>query len=668
MPAYWLPTLVEYVILCRVPLFFGTLLFLLPWVAFKGARSLFAGLFDVTPLSAFAVSIANAALAAASSFSVLLIALGAHDRFGVPQIDSLKPLIGVWWVWPAATLILSAPIAFTVVSFSSREGHPRSQLLISTVLGLSGVIGLIAAIQGTLLHMQTQFFLNVLVSQPGYGSRNNQELLNGQVLAIIAFCALLIIYAVLGRYGYKRLGKEATVPALCSALMLLTLICTFLSGISFFFDRWRVPVLLILAVVGVLTTHSRFSDHYYDLAPRAPEDRPSAKQVIQGGPKRIIVAAAQGGGIQSAAWTAQVLSGLQQHCGPTFRESLRLLSTVSGGSVGGVLFAYSLDNPNGRDPVKAASDSSLDEVAWGLAWPDFLRAILPWVFGHLIGRGRALEKAWCLSAAANPEQGSGLDHALSSWNRRAAEGSLPAIIMNATVCETGERLLLGTTGIERALSAEEARLDATELHGPENDVGIVTAARLSASFPYVTPAARSTLDGPRPHVVDGGYYDNYGMATLVEWLDEALTTGGDCIASVLVLQIHGIPVKAAASRQSKTAGRGWFYQLFAPVTTLVNVRSAGQIAHNDIELALIQTKWNQKNIPVHSVLFEFPNPDPPLSWHLTPTEKKLITAEWDTMGACVQKVSEFLAGRDDLGCDCPRCKQALSGVATHARA
>ena len=55
------------------------------------------------------------------------------------------------------------------------------------------------------------------------------------------------------------------------------------------------------------------------------------------------------------------------------------------------------------------------------------------------------------------------------------------------------------------------------------DIGLkaVTAARLSAAFPYVSPAAR--LDGVEPyHLVDGGYYDFYGLVALSQWVDDAL--------------------------------------------------------------------------------------------------------------------------------------------------
>ena len=63
--------------------------------------------------------------------------------------------------------------------------------------------------------------------------------------------------------------------------------------------------------------------------------------------------------------------------------------------------------------------------------------------------------------------------------------------------------------------------------------------------------------------------------------------------------------------------RGWFFQALAPVLALVAVRGAAQVAHNNIELDLLQEKW-AGSIPIQSVTFEFPDQQAPLSWHLTP--------------------------------------------------
>ena len=53
---------------------------------------------------------------------------------------------------------------------------------------------------------------------------------------------------------------------------------------------------------------------------------------------------------------------------------------------------------------------------------------------------------------------------------------------------------------------------------------VTTAVRLSSGFPYVAPAARADADdakGHYTHVVDGGYFDNYGVGTLSAWTHAA---------------------------------------------------------------------------------------------------------------------------------------------------
>ena len=283
-----------------------------------------------------------------------------------------------------------------------------------------------------------------------------------------------------------------------------------------------------------------------------------------------------------------------------------------------------------------------------------------------MGRGRALERAWVFNCKLESAEAKTLDQPLSSWDAMVAEGEIPAVVMNATITETGERLLFATTKLTAPRDGEAALVDATELltiNGETFDVRAVTAARLSATFPYVTPASRSDGPGPQPHVVDGGYYDNYGMATLVEWLDEALEgvqkleEAHEEIKSVLVIQIHGAPVNSDMPEHAKN--RGWFYQWFAPVKTLLNVRTAGQIAHNNIELELLQQKWSAKDVPIHTVIFEFNNPDAPLSWHLTPAEVADIRSAWkNNMGKCRKTVKEFLEGSDNLECGCHKCTSA----------
>jgi hypothetical protein len=687
--AFPLTALAEYAILFRVPLLTGLIVIALPALAFfSPARSLLKGLFDVTPAAMFAVALAAAAVGGTVSTNARIIYLHAHERLA-GLVPAPVPLPPHTWTW--VTLCVSLPVIVAAVTFSIRQKHGAPRLVLAALAGLGGSL--------TLQTFAARLFgaaqwngslVNWLISSQlfnGYVTGSASDPKPDHLQAIGAFLLTLSIYAVLGVYGHSRLGKSRTVPALCSALMIAMLLCWSLSAVAFFFDAWRIPILLIAGLAGLLTAQSSKSDHLYRLLKRShsPDSAPTPAQTVANVPSgRIILAAANGGGIQAGAWAAQVLQGLtKEQYGERFVRALRLISSVSGGSLGAACFLYSLADPNlARDPAESAKESSLDEVSWGLGWTDFLRALFPWVAGSFIGRGRALEKAWCLNSAKDTEQGSRMDLPLSDWNPLVAKGELPAVIMNATIAETGERLLFGTTRMTLQHTRGRARVDAADLHrvnGEELDVAVVTAARLSATFPYVTPASRSDAPGPQPHIVDGGYYDNYGMATLVEWLDEALSdsaskdpeTGKSKVESVLVLQIHGAPVETDQRQGRHAKNRGWFFQAFAPLLTLAAVRSAGQIAHNDIELEFLQKKWTDAGVPIHTVTFEFPDPNAPLSWHLTPRQQAAVADTWlnrpmskkdvdERLEKSKAQVAEFLAGNDLLDCGCPKCRLSAS--------
>jgi hypothetical protein len=659
--------LLEYLILLRVPLATGIILLTLPWIAnWAGARALLLGLFDVaTPRSGFFVALGMTCLAAIASGNARVIYLHAASRFnllsGPPDSD---------WVWPGLTALLSLPSISFMIWYSSRQNKTDDIALRKRIGWAAAALALTLGVQGlALAAVEQRSYINQWQPRllPGALSNGYFPRFGDHLSALLFFIFALLVYIAIGFYGYKNLGKATEVPALCSALLLMMLVSFSLSALSFFFDLWHVPLLLLLAVAGYITARSPSSDHLYNLLPSPAGQRQPAptplETVSASRSRRLVVVAANGGGIQAAAWTAQVLEGLDD-LDEKFADSLRLISAVSGGSHGSTCYVYCrAQKQTFPSPADAAKRSSLDELAWGLGWPDFIRALFPWFSANLIGRGRALEKAWVMNCSAGENDPGKLDEALSNWNDHVRNGDLPGLILNATLVESGERLLFGTTRFSGE-GAVRARVDATELHGSEWDVSAVSAARLSASFPYVTPASRSDLNGPRPHVVDGGYYDNYGMATLVEWLDEALSEDAKrardqrAVGSVLVVQIHGSPVGPPGGTAGSVRNRGWFFQLLAPLLTLNSVRGSGQIAHNDIELRQLQDRWFEVGVPIHSVTFECPDNNAPLSWHLTRAQRDGIRRFWEQSGDLDryrEQVKQFLAGNDFIECHCPTC-------------
>ena len=473
----------------------------------------------------------------------------------------------------------------------------------------------------------------------------------------------VLIYFMIGLGDFFRLmdGEPLVIPTLAYVMLLAMLLCWGFSGLAFYFDRYRIPVLIPLVALLFITSRLSSADYLYPvIEPEQASGNTTANAAASG--DAIIVVAANGGGIQAAAWTARVLTGLEEECqattgcGDRFGESIRLISSVSGGSIGTMYFANEYTE-NGLPPkqelekvVERAEGSSLDHVAWGLLFPDLVRTFIPISFGW--DRGLALEQSW-LRYDQSWSNREGVHEGLSEWQEDARAGHRPAVIFNTTVAETGERLPLATTELPPG-SPGRIRLDRLFESIPlRPDIAVVTAARLSAAFPYISPAARADVDQEQQaHLVDGGYYDNYGISSLVEWLDWKLESDPD-IDRVLILEIRGAPTGSGYAQSSpadesspdRRSARGWFYQLFAPAATVLNVRDTGQRTHNEVELDLLVEKWAEKDahrVEIQRIAFEFDGADPPLSWHLTEKDKHAIEENWDDESKRWGPVRDFL--------------------------
>ncbi|HET7341037.1 MAG TPA: hypothetical protein VFL90_06215 [Methylomirabilota bacterium] len=514
----------------------------------------------------------------------------------------------------------------------------------------------------------------------GYLRADNQ-LHEPHVHAILQAIASAGVY--IGLLFFKLIQTQVPwVPTLCLVLTLLILVCYVLAAAAFFLDHFRLPVLLVAVVAFSLVGLSARADSFYTTTPRGSPDcgpaNPPSEQLTrapEGHRGPVVLVAATGGGIQASAWTARVLAGLHQatqHDAVRFDGAVRLVSAVSGGSVG-ALFALDVwghDVPGQLPPlgmnasdlnayplVRKAEASSLDDVGWGLVYSDVAFSVLPMVrlSESLLtsDRGSALESAWHRRLAAPTS--------MSRWRADAVAARRPAVIFNATLVESGERLLVATTDFERDGGANPGRRDFRTLYC-DRDIGVATAARLSATFPYVSPAARILREGgprrPEYHVVDGGYYDNYGMATLVEWLDDALRHAGPAgVPPILIVEIRAKPIGDAAE---PTGARGLSFQALQPLLTMLAVWGTGQLSHNELDASLVERSrsWG-RSAPVRRVIFEFPSRDvygvpirPPLSWHLTPEDRANLQWAWEQhMDRCSQLVRDFLRGALPAGPD-----------------
>ncbi|MEO6787616.1 MAG: hypothetical protein ABI318_15925 [Chthoniobacteraceae bacterium] len=453
----------------------------------------------------------------------------------------------------------------------------------------------------------------------------------------------------------------------------------------------------------------------------------------------IVLVAIAGGGIQSAAWGTRVLTGIEELIPearkakaygadlPDFAGSVQCISGVSGGSTGAMFFVAGygpdgLPSPRPKKPenpavnadllhgiVDAAEDTSLGQAVWGMAYPDARRAWVPLFIGNdYLDRAERMELKWAANGAQHMGQfGKALKTvSLTDWQKDVAQGIRPATIFNGTIVETGERICFSTAPVRSYFEGQREFVSVPPADGsgdeaeiyPGADLRVTTAARLSATFPLISSASRPLLalhmHDPKGllmpphelwkhipggngllHVVDGGYYENTGLGSLAQWLDDGLSELAKhperkWPRSILILQIEAFPEVDAGDQSDPQAqdasGRGTIFQIASPLEALYNVRSAG---HTASALRLIQTmqlRWNPlgaqegkvsaetgSTCAIHLVRFTIPmlphdpserrpwepawfdakSDKPPLSWHLREIEKQEIEKAWQAFHA-----------------------------------
>ncbi len=485
----------------------------------------------------------------------------------------------------------------------------------------------------------------------------------------------LLLFGICLAYGLLIYVLPNDGPAAALYVLLIIMGVTWgCSGLAFFLGRHHIPLLLAIVIWSVLMNGIFHKDYTYKVEEVAADFKlPRGYDIVKSTPDRRIAVAAVGGGIHSGAWAVEVLTRLQEIEGcRELPKRICLLSGTSGGSYGAMHYAHAMYHdpamklPQGESTVttiekqyldvvrQSAQASSLGTIVRSMGYHDLPGYLLPLHLGK--DRGNAMEQQWATNSKAGYHPFSdrklaaiipGRDEDLSrvtmqTWAVEAVEGRLPAVLFTSGTEESGRPALYGNTAVSdwnwnafrpRGLSegCKCARKNYT--------IPVVTGARLSASFPFVSPAARP--DAPDhtlcrvEHQMDGGYYDNFGLVALNRWLEETLSSFDEKNPPLgfMVIQIRYKEVPSSSEKPKS----GLLYQLGAPLTGLYQAKGTGQRLRADEQFDIFSRYWNEKNeragnknTLVRNAVFEFQSPrgePPPLSWHLTKAQKEDLTCE-----------------------------------------
>lgn len=331
-------------------------------------------------------------------------------------------------------------------------------------------------------------------------------------------------------------GSALVIRSRETGIPILSCLIVYAALISPFADNHRVPV---------VDADAAFSDSRptVDQAVAAwldanGGDTPTGAPGAGDTARPVIFIATAGGGLRAAYWTAVVLGEMQKEC-PGVERHIFSISGVSGGSVGAAVYSTALnadlaattgdlcgaiagESAIGPQMLDTLSAEFLGPTVAAMLYPDLVQRFVPAAI--FPDRGAALTQAWEASWIRSCRNTQGCDLAPGTLNSgflkiagvpQTGQPWHPILLLNGTHQETGKRIIASNVQV-----TADVFLDAFDLHEVvANDVSMGVAALNSARFTYVSPAGRLVRTGDGAglgHVLDGGYFENYGAVTSAE--------------------------------------------------------------------------------------------------------------------------------------------------------
>lgn len=302
----------------------------------------------------------------------------------------------------------------------------------------------------------------------------------------------------------------------------------------------------------------------------------------------VYLVLSNGGASRAGKWTSSVLCHLQDtsfnsNPADSFKEHILCIAGSSGGAVGNSTF-YSLLKASligeiRGDEFRQHADRffETDFLTFALArllGPDMVRHLLPFNI-QLDNRADALEKVI---------SGGSTDELLNRYFEKPFSGMLdttgvlPALFINTTQVDNGMPGVISTVILGQTSRRQDvlSLVDSMSSRSEYNNIRLSTAAVLSSRFPYMSPAGK-VFDR---YYVDGGYFDNSGAGTVLEFIQElnaflSDTTNHDIVRYRSRFTFHLLHIT-----NSEIAGRASHdihpltNDLLAPVLTLAGMQGS----------------------------------------------------------------------------------------------
>jgi hypothetical protein len=515
-------------------------------------------------------------------------------------------------------------------------------------------------------------------------------------LLIIAF---VIVLGIFKDYPTFQL------PAAASFIIFLTIFVMMAGAFSYWFGNWSATAALVIFLsINYAVSEGYFTKRYeafglnYSSKPaeysvqalktlndssRIEQDRRVTLRMLQNWrkkfpaatPPRLLFVCASGGGKRAALWTLWTLNALQFADSVSegrLYENTVLITGASGGLIGAGYFRElklreklgQLTRPYAKSHREKISTDNLNPLIFSLLANDLFVGFNKFEYA---GDSYHRDRSYTFEEQLNQITEGMMDKPISAYDSLELSAVIPMMILTPTIVNDGRKLYIASRPVsfmnydminypEYSL-AKVSGIDFQSLfknHGGK-DLRFLSALRMSATFPYITPNTTLPTDPP-VSIMDAGISDNFGLSDAVRFLYAYREWISENTSGVVFVSIRDSPKLSKITPQAKHSLIDGVTQ---PISTVYNNFENFQDISSDLAISYAKS-WFEGKIDRVDIQYQSEDYVPilqkmdsirqnnaraSLSWRLTTREKYgIVNAIYTTQNQeQIKKLSSLLS-------------------------
>lgn len=474
-----------------------------------------------------------------------------------------------------------------------------------------------------------------------------------QLPAAASFIIFLTIFVMMaGAFTYWFGGWSAT------AALVIFLVFNYLIGEEFFTRRYEA---FGLSYTKPYAEYSITSLQQLNDSTHIERDRQAnlvmlenwRKKFPEGEKPKMVFLCASGGGKRAALWTLTALQAADSATAGALMNNSILITGASGGLIGASFFRElklreklgQNTRPYARSHQQQIAADNLNPLIFSLLANDVFVSLTKFKYnGNLYHRDRG----YTFEEQLNHITLRMMDKPMKAYDSAELKAYIPMMILAPTIVNDGRKLYIASRPVSfmnyDILESSEYKL--SKVSGMDfqtlfheqggRDLRFLSALRMSATFPYITPNTTLPSDPPIK-IMDAGISDNFGLSDAVRFMFAYRDWIAEHTSGIVFVSIRDSPKLNPITQKT---GQTLIDDFTQPISSVYNNFENFQDINSDMlinhakswfkgEIDRVDVQYEaEKYVPILQKMDSIRqnNARASLSWRLTSREKVAITS------------------------------------------